>query len=146
MAVNLSPGSLTDAIIEFYAKLFGQDKQAIITTLVNHFAGEDGDLNPESLVTGGSAEEIISFYAKTYDQEPSQIIDAIVADFAKNDPDFDLELFARQQRDPSVLRDMESRRDESASESSEKSEEITECPFIATVDRFAGRELSDHRR
>ena len=146
MASTLKYGSLTEAIIGFYAKQFGRDEQAIVETLVSHFARQDSDLNPEALASGGSTEELIAFYAKTYEQEPTQIIDAIVADFAKNDPDFDLALFARQQQDPSVLREMEIRREAGSTPVVDKTEAPAQCPFIATVDRFEGRELSDHQR
>lgn len=146
MAVNPEYGSLTQAIIGFYAKLFERDEQAIVETLVHHFAREDSDLNPEALQGSDSAEDVIAFYAKSYAQEPSQIVDAIVMDFAKNDPDFDLNLFSQQQSDPSVLRDMEIRRDADSQIPPREADEAAQCPFIATVDRFEGRELSDHRR
>ena len=150
MANNLGEtsqyGSLAQAIIVFYAKLYGRNESAIVEALVGHFAREDHDLNPQILEGDQTTEDIIAHYAKTYEQNPSQIVSAIVVDFAKNDPDFDLNLFSRQQSDPSILHEMELHQDPNAEPETSEENQRAQCPFIATVDRFENREISDHNR
>ena len=80
---KITYGSLAQALILFYGKLYQRDEAAIIEALVSNFAREDHDLNPQLLNEESSTEDIIGFYARTYEQTPSQIVDAIVIDFAK---------------------------------------------------------------